>query len=105
MREIRLSIAVLVTLFICIGTIMIYSSSGVYAMRELGDKAYFLNRHLFFLFIGLILAGGVMAVDYRDLRPWAKPLIICAVILLVLVLVPGIGKASYGARRWFKSAY
>ena len=102
MREIRLSIAVLVTLFICIGTIMIYSSSGVYAMRELGDKAYFLNRHLFFLLIGLILAGGVTAIDYRDLRPWAKPLILCAVILLAMVLIPGIGKASYGARRWFK---
>ena len=102
MREIRLSIAVLVTLFICIGTIMIYSSSGVYAMRELGDKTYFLNRHLFFLFVGLILMMGAMAIDYRELRPWAKPLIIVAVVLLVLVLIPGIGKASYGARRWFK---
>ncbi|MBI5024411.1 MAG: putative lipid II flippase FtsW [Candidatus Omnitrophica bacterium] len=102
MREIRLSIAVLVMLFICIGTIMIYSSSGVYAMRELGDKTYFLNRHLFFLFVGSLLMFGVMAVDYRELRLWAKPLMICAVILLVLVLIPGIGKASYGARRWFK---
>ena len=102
MREIRLSIAVLVILFICIGTIMIYSSSGVYALRELGDKTYFLNRHLFFLFVGSLLMFGVMAVDYRELRPWAKPFMIGAAILLVLVLIPGIGKASYGARRWFK---
>lgn len=102
MREIRLSITMLVTLFLCLGTIMIYSSSGVYAMHELGDKAYFLTRHLAFLLIGLVAALAVMAIDYRNLRPWAKPLIIISVILLVLVLVPGIGKASYGARRWFK---
>lgn len=102
MRDIRISIAALTTVFLCLGTIMIYSSSGAYALRELGDKTYFLNRHLVFLLIGLALSVAVMAIDYRNLRPWAKPLIICALILLVLVLIPGIGKASYGARRWFK---
>ncbi len=102
MRDIRISLAALTIVFLCLGAVMIYSASGVYALREWGDKTYFLNRHLVFLLIGLIVTIAVMAVDYRNLRPWAKPLIVGVLILLVLVLIPHIGKASYGARRWFK---
>ena len=81
---------------------MIYSSSGIYALQELGDKTYYLGRHLIFLLIGLLAAFGVMAMDYRDLRKISKPLVLVAIALLVLVLIPGIGKSSFGARRWFK---
>jgi len=80
---------------------MIYSSSGNYAQQELGNKTYFLNRHLLFLFIGMLVAFSSMAVDYRDLKPLAKPLMFVVIALLILVLIPGIGKASFGARRWF----
>jgi len=102
MKDIRISIAVIVTILISMGIIMIYSSSGIYALRELGDSSYFLNRHLIFLLIGLVFTIALMSVDYRDLRYWAKPLLMAAFIMLVLVLIPGIGKASFGARRWFK---
>ena len=102
MRDIRIFIAVIVTLLICLGITMIYSSSGIYALQELGDKTYFLSRHLLFLVIGLLAAFGVMACDYRHLKTMAKPLLLLAIVLLVLVLIPGIGKASFGARRWFK---
>ncbi len=81
---------------------MIYSSSGIYALQELGDATYFLKRHSIFLGIGTVLTLAVMAIDYRDLRKIAKPLMFFIVVLLVLVLIPGIGKASFGARRWFK---
>ncbi len=102
MRNIRISIVVVVTFLIGIGITMIYSSSGIYAMQELGDKTYFLSRHILFLCIGLLAAFGVMAQDYRELRTIAKPLMLVVIALLILVLIPGIGKASFGARRWFK---
>lgn len=101
MRQIRISIATITALLVFIGVTMIYSSSGVYAMQILGDKLYFLKRHLLFLVLGSLATLGVMILDYRDLRKWAKPLLFLAIVLLVLVLIPGIGKASYGARRWF----
>lgn len=81
---------------------MIYSSSGVYALYHYGDSMYFLIRHLMFLCVGVMAMFVVMAFDYRLLRKYAKPLMLLTIILLVLVLIPGIGKASYGARRWFK---
>ena len=104
MRPIRVSLASIVIFLLCIGIVMIYSSSGIYALQELGDSAYFLNRHLLFLCVGTCLTLGVMTIDYRDLKKWAKPLLGVAVLLLVLVLIPGIGKSISGARRWFQVA-
>ena len=101
MREIRSSIAAIVCLLICIGIIMIYSSSGVYAQQELHDSFYFLKRHLLFLTVGSVLTFLIFLIDYRQLQKWVKPMVIASIVMLVLVLIPGIGKASYGARRWF----
>jgi len=102
MKSLRISIAAIVTFLISIGIVMIYSSSGIYALQEMGETTYFLNRHLLFLAIGVLMTVSVMIIDYRDLRQYAKPLMLLSLLLLIFVLVPGIGKASYGARRWFK---
>lgn len=102
MRELRISLATILIIFISIGIVMIYSSSGIYALQELGDSMYFLKRHFLFLLVGLIMTLGVMLMDYRKLQPFAKPLLLLAIIFLILVLIPWIGKASFGARRWFR---
>jgi cell division protein FtsW len=102
MRDIRISVATITLFLIFLGIIMIYSSSGIYAMQVLGDQLFFLKRHVFFVCVGLLASLGCMALDYRDLRKVAKPLLLFSVFLLVMVLIPGIGKSSYGAQRWFK---
>ncbi len=101
MRHLRISVAVITCALICIGVGMIYSASAVYALKELNnDGAYFLKRHLLFLSIGFLLAIAVMTIPYQILQKWAKPLLLCSVVLLILVLIPGIGKMVSGARRW-----
>lgn len=102
MREIRVSIAVITSVLIALGVVMVFSSSSVYALQEKGSSSYFLGRHLLFLMAGFILTFFVMTIDYRDLQKYAKPLLLIAIVALILVLIPGIGKSSYGARRWFK---
>ncbi|VAX36041.1 Cell division protein FtsW [hydrothermal vent metagenome] len=101
MKSIRISIAIITTLLISFGIIMIYSSSGIYALSKLGDASYFLKRHVLFLGVGLIFMLGVMAMDYRYLRTMAKPLLLSVIVMLILVLIPSIGTANFGARRWF----
>jgi len=103
MRDIRISLAAIVTFLISIGIIMIYSSSGVYALQELGDSLYYLKRHLLFLVVGFFLAFAAMFFDYRELRPYAKPVMLFSIILLCLVLIPELGRQSFGARRWFRA--
>lgn len=81
---------------------MIYSASGIYAWERYKDEFFFLKRHLSFLVIGVILAFLAMGMDYGSLRKWAKPLLILSILLLILVLIPGIGREVAGARRWFR---
>ena len=102
MRDIRISIAIITTILFCTGVIMIFSSSGIYSLQERGDSTYFLKRHLLFLAIGFVFMLCAMAIDYRWLQKYAKPLLVLAIFLLVMVLMPGLGKESYGAQRWFR---
>ncbi len=102
MRDVRISIAAILLVLISIGIVMIYSSSGIYALQELGNSTYYLHRHLSFLLLGFLLMLGVMTVDYYELRKISKPLLLFAIFLLILVLIPGIGKEANGARRWFQ---
>ena len=64
------------------------------------QPAYFLVRHAVFLAIGVI--AGVVAFQlpmraWQEMAPW---LFIGGVVLLLIVLIPGIGRDVNGARRW-----
>ena len=101
-RNIRINLFITTVILICIGIMMIYSASSIYAWERYKDGFFFLKRHICFLIIGAFLAFLVMGIDYRILRRWAKPLLILSLLLLVLVLIPGIGREVAGARRWFR---
>jgi len=101
MRDLRISIMVTVTILMCTGIIMVFSSSGIYALQNTGQSAYYLKRHLFFLLVGLCFTIGAMAIDYKILQKHAKPILAFSIFLLGLVLIPGIGHEHNGARRWF----
>lgn len=89
-------------LLLCIGVVMIYSASSIYAWEQYKDPFFFLKRHLSFLGIGILLAFLIMDTDYKRFRKWAKPALMLSFILLLLVLIPGIGREVSGARRWFR---
>lgn len=84
-----------VAALLSLGLVMLYSSS----MGRNG-ATYPLMQTLW-CGLGLIAATVAVWVDYRHLRKVAWPLYALAILLLVLVLIPGIGKAAWGARRWF----
>ena len=101
-RDTRVSLLIVTFLLICIGTVMIYSASSIYSWEVYNDSFFFLKRHISFIFIGFMLALLVMSVDYRKFRRWARPLLGISFLLLVLVLIPHIGREVSGARRWFR---
>ena len=101
-RNIRINLFITMVILICIGIVMIYSVSSIYAWERYNDGLFFLKRHISFLFIGAFLAFLIMGVDYRKLKRFAKPFLILSLLLLVLVLIPGIGREVSGARRWFR---
>ncbi|MBU0634151.1 MAG: putative lipid II flippase FtsW [Candidatus Omnitrophica bacterium] len=101
-RQTRINLAAVVFILICVGIVMIYSASAIYAYENLGDSAYYLKRHLFYVFVGLLFGFLAMNIEYERLRKIAKPLLIISAVLLLILLVPGIGRAVGGARRWFR---
>lgn len=102
MRNIRISIFMIVVILICIGLVMVYSSSAVFSLETYRSSTVFLRRQLFHLIIGLVATIWVMSLDLRTIRRWAKPLFIFSVILLILVFAPHLGREVGGARRWLR---
>jgi cell division protein FtsW len=87
---------------VSIGVVMVYSASAILAADRFGDPHYFLKRQLFWALLGLGGLWAALAVDYRVLERVALPLLGVAALLLVLVLVPAVGQAINGTRRWLR---
>jgi cell division protein FtsW len=90
-------------LLLAIGLVMVYSASIATseASRYTGaNAAYFLLRHAAFLGVALACATAVFLAPVRYWQKAAPWLFLACVALLVLVLVPGIGREVNGARRW-----
>lgn len=85
-----------------IGIVMIYSASAIYANDQFGDSAYFLKRHLVYVFAGVALGSFVASMDLGWVRRHAKQILTAMLVLMVLVLIPHVGASTGGARRWFK---
>ncbi len=93
----------IITALLAIGLIMVYSAS--IATAEAGkytnyQPTYYLMRHAIFILTGV--AAGVVAfqIPTQMWQKYAPHLFLVGVVLLVLVLIPGIGKAVNGSRRW-----
>jgi cell division protein FtsW len=93
-------VTVLLMLF---GMVMVYSASislpdsPKYASYS---NAHFLTRQATFIGVSLVCALFVFKVPvaiWQKLAPW---LFVATLVLLILVLVPGIGKGVNGAKRW-----
>ena len=102
MRRIRISIFMIVVTLICIGVVMVYSSSAIFSYDRYRSTTFLLRHHLFHFLIGTVLAAFAMSKDIFIIRRWTKPLFIFSLILLILVFVPHLAKEVGGARRWLK---
>lgn len=101
-RNLRINLFTISVVLICIGVVMIFSSSSIYSWERNKDSLFFLKRHLSFLTIGAVLTFLVMVFDYKKFRRIAKPMLLFSIFLLILVLIPGVGREVSGARRWFR---
>lgn len=102
MRSVRISLFSIVSILVCVGVVMIYSASAIYAHGRLADSAFFLKRHLIYLLVGIVMMFVAMTFDMKRLQHLAKPLMFVSLALLALVLIPHIGRETAGARRWFR---
>ncbi|HEX5538910.1 MAG TPA: FtsW/RodA/SpoVE family cell cycle protein, partial [Methylophilaceae bacterium] len=86
-----------------LGLVMVYSASIALAEadKSTGHQAsYYLVRHAIYLCISLAAAAAAFQMPiavWQRLAPW---LFVAGMLLLILVLIPGIGREVNGSRRW-----
>jgi cell division protein FtsW len=89
-----------VAALLAIGVTMVLSTSYLYSQERFTDGTYFFRKQLIAMgagLVALIVCSFVPSATYRRL---AYPLLGLTFVVLVLVLIPGIGAARGGARRW-----
>ena len=97
-----------VVLLLSLGLVMVYSSS--IAMSEAEKMTgyrmhYFLMRHAIYLLLGVVAAFITFQMPIALWQRLALPLFIVGALLLVLVLIPGIGREVNGSRRWISLGF
>lgn len=99
-KKIDFKLLISVLLLVGIGLVFVYSASAYTAEESYNNKYFYLIKQS----IGAVVGLASMFAAYRvrlDLirRCWIIGVVV-AVVLLLLVFVPGVGIENYGAKRW-----
>lgn len=103
--DIDLPLLLSAVVLLCLGLVMVASSSISIAERELADPFYFFNRQLTNTFIGIAAAFIVFKIPLRFLQKTGPSLILLSMVLLLLVLIPGLGREVNGSIRWLNLGF
>lgn len=93
----------IVIALLALGLVMVYSSSIAIAesSKFTGyQQSYYLLRHGLYIFLGLFAGAMVFQIPSRIWQNFAPYLFLFGVALLIMVLIPGVGREVNGSRRW-----
>jgi cell division protein FtsW len=100
MTSFHLIIAV-AALLTTLGLIMVLSASGVRSYDDDGSAWIIFGKQVMWTLVGLVGCYVALRMSVRFMRRIAFSGFAFTIVLLVLVLVPGIGKEANGSRGWF----
>jgi cell division protein FtsW len=88
-----------------IGVVMLASASLWVAQKQYQDAYFYLSRQLAYLGIGTVLAFIMYQIRLDFWQRLGVRLLPIVVLLLLVVLLPGIGKEVNGSRRWLNFGF
>ena len=94
------SILLAVIALAAVGILMVYSSSAMQAYIRADDTLAIVGPQIFWAAMGILAMLIAMRIDYRWLRLVSVPGYAIALLLLVLVFVPGLNRVVGGSARW-----
>ncbi len=100
MTSFHLIIAV-AALLTTLGLIMVLSASGVYSYDADGSPWSVFAKQVLWTVVGLFAFYLALRMPVKMMRRLAFPGFALTIVLLILVLLPGIGKVANGSRGWF----
>ncbi|WP_374335031.1 putative lipid II flippase FtsW [Leeia sp.] len=90
-------------LLLAIGLVMVYSASIAYAATDKDTNyriTYYLTRQAVFIGVGLVAAVVAYQIPTRIWQQYAPYAFLFGLTLLVMVLIPHVGREINGSRRW-----
>jgi cell division protein FtsW len=100
MTSFHLVIAV-AALLVTLGLIMVLSASGVHSYDEDGSPWAIFAKQVLWTAVGLVAFYVALRTPVSLMRKLAFPGFVVTIIMLILVLIPGIGREANGSRGWF----
>lgn len=106
MNSARMMLLLTAIAIFSLGLIMIFSTTSAEILDHELDKSTYMAiiKQLFYALLGLGLAWSMIKFGYRNLLKYSTPLLIIFTFLLLLTLIPGVGKVVNGSRRWLNIA-
>ncbi len=99
-------ILLLTVLFLAFfGLFMIFDASSFIAYRDFADKYYYVKEQSVWILLGIGVLIFFSIFDYHRFYNLSLPILISAIVLLVLVFIPGIGVRALGASRWINTGF
>jgi len=83
-----------------LGLVMVASASIDSAAERYGDAWFFAKRHGIYLLLSAISSAILAAVPSAIWQRYAGVLLLSAFVLLIIVLIPGVGRSVNGSQRW-----
>ena len=96
--KLLLLVVIIISIF---GIIMIYSASSIWAEYKFNDSFKFVKAQSAFFIMSLILVYILSKINPKIYYEKANTILFICFILLILVLIPGLGKIRNGSRSWF----
>lgn len=93
---------VTVLILLSLGVVMVLSASAPSALSETGKSYTYFVKQFIFAIIGILIMLFVSKIDYRFYKKYYWFIYAVSLGVLLLVLVPGLGKSVNGATRWIK---
>jgi cell division protein FtsW len=95
-----LPLALLGLALLLVGLVAIGSASIEYAEWTYGNPWFHTQRHLVYIVLALAVGAGVYRVPLSVWQRSGWAWLLAALTLLILVLLPGVGKDVNGSQRW-----
>ena len=91
-----------VLLLLVIGLVMVASSSIAIADKQYQQPLYYFWRQVFAVTIGVLTGLTIMKIPVRLWQLFSVPLLMSGIGLLLVILLPGVGKEVNGSIRWIE---
>ena len=98
-------LCITVLLLLSLGVIMVLSASAPSALSETGSSYTYVRKQATFAIIGIVLMFIISKIDYRFYKKYYWIVYFVSWTMLLLVIVPGIGRNVKGATRWINFGF